>query len=366
MEWRIPGENSGHHEQLGLISTECNVSAKILLCKCLPPQVLSEYDFSMKACIQSRTRNDLARKVICMSVLLLCFALSATPVFAQSVKEVVPRTAVVSAFSPELTLLKSEIQNSSTTSINGIEFQTGKLAGKDVVLFLSGISIVNATMTVQLALDHFNIKQVIFSGIAGGADPELDIGDVVIADQWGQYLEMVYARKVDNGWETIPFFEYPHDNFGMMFPRSVEVIRDGLNEPETRFWFPVDESLLAQAKQAASGLELSHCTEDGRCLSQKPKVVIGGSGVSGSAFIDNAEFREYAFRVFQSRVIDMESSAVAHVAWANKVPFLAIRSLSDLAGAGDHKNQIEIFTSLAAENSAKVVMSLLGSMASEQ
>ena len=318
----------------------------------------------MKIRIKSRIMNDLVQGLVGISVFLLCPALSATPAFAHSVKDEVPRTAVVSAFSPELTLLKSELEDSTSTSINGVEFQTGNLAGRDVVLLLSGISTVNAAMTVQLALDHFNIKQVIFSGIAGGTDPELAIGDVVIADQWGQYLEMVYARKVEDGWATVPFFEYPYKNFGMMFPRSVEVIQDGLSEPETRFWFPVDESLLAQARQAANGLELDHCTDDGRCLSRKPEVVIGGSGVSGSAFIDNAEFREYVFRVFQSRVLDMESSAVAHVAWANKVPYLAIRSLSDLAGAGDHANQIEIFTALAAENSAKVVMTLLERMGS--
>ncbi len=320
----------------------------------------------MRICNNSKVRNHLVQACICISVLLLCLAFSATPVFSHSDKDEIPRIAVVSAFSPELTLLKSHLGDSSSTSINGVEFQTGKLVGKDVVLFLSGISIVNATMTVQLALDHFNIEKVIFSGIAGGTDPELDIGDVVIADQWGQYLEMVYAREVEGGWETVPFFEYPYENFGMMFPRSVAVIRDGLSEPETRFWFPVDESLFAQAKRATHDLELNDCTDDGRCLSRKPEVVFGGSGVSGSAFIDNAEFREYIFRVFRSRVLDMESSAVAHVAWANKVPYLAIRSLSDLAGAGDHVNQIEIFTALAAENSAKVVMALLGSMVSGQ
>ena len=88
-----------------------------------------------------------------------------------------------------------------------------------MVLFLSGISVVNAAMTVQLALDHFAIERIVFSGIAGGVDPGLNIGDVVIADRWGQYLEMLFAREVeDGGWMTMPFFEYPYANFGMMFP----------------------------------------------------------------------------------------------------------------------------------------------------
>ena len=120
-----------------------------------------------------------------------------------------------------------------------------------MVLFLSGISVVNAAMTVQLALDHFAVERIVFSGIAGGVDPGLNIGDVVIADRWGQYLEMLFAREVDGGWMTMPFFEYPYANFGMMFPRSVTVLRAGAEAPETRFWFPVDEVLLASAGSAA-------------------------------------------------------------------------------------------------------------------
>lgn len=128
-----------------------------------------------------------------------------TPV-VQSEELMGERIAVVSAFAPELEILKSEIEDGSVHRINGIEFTTGILEGKDVVLFLSGISMVNAAMTVQLALDQFNIRSIVFSGIAGGVDPQFDIGDVIIAEQWGQYLEMVYARKVEEGWETIPFF----------------------------------------------------------------------------------------------------------------------------------------------------------------
>ena len=51
--------------------------------------------------------------------------------------------------------------------------------------------------------------------------------------------------------------------------------------------------------------------------------------------------------------------AVAHMAYANSVPFIAVRSLSDLAGGGEGENQIEVFLGLAASNSAAVVKALL-------
>jgi len=105
--------------------------------------------------------------------------------------------------------------------------------------------------------------------------------------------------------------------------------------------------------------------DNSKCLHEPPKIIVGGSGnsnvsgVSGGAFIDNAEFREYTFNTFGAQVLDMESTAVAHVAYSKAVPFIAIRSLSDLAGGEDGENELPIFFSFAAKNSAEVVKALL-------
>ncbi len=284
------------------------------------------------------------------------------PAVAQVVQDDIRRIAVLSDSPSEISVLRSEIDNPVAYTVNGVEFSVGALQGKDIVLFLSGSGIVNTAMTVQLALDHFNIDRIVFSGIAGGVDPALNIGDVVIADRWGQYLEMLYAKEVEGGWETLDLFEYPFANYGMMFPRPVTVQKAGADAPETRFWFPVDEAMLESARLATTDLALERCTEDDICLRETPAIVIGGSGVSGSAFIDNAAFREYTFRTFGARLLDMESAALAHVAYANNRPFIAIRSLADLAGGGEGKNQIDIFFRLAAGNAVAVVRALLSSM----
>ena len=300
---------------------------------------------------------------LAMLALVLAAGLWPASASAHTVGDETVRTAVVSAFPPEMAVLRVAMEDAASQSVNGVEFVTGRLAGRDVVLFLSGISTVNAAMTAQLALDRFHIDRIVFSGIAGGVDPGLNIGDVVVAERWGQYLESVFARQVEGGWEKPSFFEYPYANFGMMFPRSVTVARAGGAKPETRFWFPVDGKMLDWARQAAASVQLERCIEEDECLPRAPKVVIGGSGVSGGAFIDNAEFREYAFRTFGARVLDMESAAVAHVALANNVPFIAVRSLSDLAGGSGQTNRLEVFFRLAAGNAARVVMALLAEMA---
>ena len=212
----------------------------------------------------------LPKPIVVVAAVALLLAGSASLATAHETPDDVPRTAVVSAFAPELSILKDELADASTHSVNGAEFSLGPLQGRDVVLFLSGISVVNAAMTTQLALDHFNIERIVFSGIAGGVDPSLNIGDIVIADRWGQYLELVFAREIEGEWSTPPFFDYPYENFGMMFPRSVTVQRAGADAPETRFWFPVDDSLLAAARRAAVDVELDHCTADDTCLRHTP------------------------------------------------------------------------------------------------
>ena len=75
--------------------------------------------------------------------------------------------------------------------------------------------------------------------------------------------------------------------------------------------------------------------------------------------VDNAELREWAYATFQARVLDMETAAVGHVAYANGVPFIAFRSLSDLAGGDPGQNQARAFYPLASENSATVVLAFL-------
>jgi hypothetical protein len=58
-----------------------------------------------------------------------------------------------------------------------------------------------------------------------------------------------------------------------------------------------------------------------------------------------------------------ESASAAHVAYANKTPFIAFRSLSDLAGAGAGANEIGTFFQLASDNSAAFVKEFLKRLA---
>lgn len=270
-----------------------------------------------------------------------------------------PRIAVISAYPPVLASLKSSMTETNTHNIAGATYMAGKLEGKDVVLFLSGISTVNAAMTTQAAIDNYKITHILFSGIAGGIDPSLATGDVVVADRWSEYLESVFARKVGSGWSVPDWLGRTLPNYGMIFPYAVEIAHPGQDEPEKRFWFDVDPAMLETARSVAASVQLKSCEDEKTCLRHAPRIVVGGTGVSGPAFVDNADFRDWIFQTFKAKVVDNESAAVAHVAYSNGIPFIAFRSLSDLAGGDAGENTMSVFESIASDNSAAVVKAFL-------
>lgn len=295
---------------------------------------------------------------------IVCIYLLARGIIAPIVQaqDAVPRLAVVSAFDQEMELLLDAAAVSDTLIYNGHPYYTGVLEGHEVVLFLSGVSMVNAAMYTQMALDRFQITGIVFSGIAGGVNPDLHVGDVVIPAQWGQYQEQIFARKGANDWDLgLDRNENEFGNYDMMFPRRLR-IRGRKGDPdlnERRFWFPADPAMLTVAHRVAQTVTLSRRTANGDTLNHTPRVFVGGNGVSGPTFVDNAEYRAWVWKTFQANALDMETAAVAHVAYVNKTPYIAFRSLSDLAGGSDGDNELPVFFQLAADNSAKVVLAFL-------
>ena len=149
----------------------------------------------------------------------LAACLSAAPLTAQVIDDT-PRLAVMSAFDPEWAVLQEGLEDAETHEINGSPFVTGTIEGQDVVLVLSGVSMVNAAMNTQIAIDRFDVEGIVFSGIAGGVDPDLDIGDVVVPEQWGQYLDAIMARETADGFAIPPWMNSQFEPFGMRYVRD--------------------------------------------------------------------------------------------------------------------------------------------------
>ncbi len=296
--------------------------------------------------------------LFCLAVLLAaCAPAQAVRPLA---REDTPRLLILTAFAPELSQMRKNLQEEQRYVLAGRTYTLGRLEGHAVVLASSGESMVNAAMATQAALDAFNIHAILFSGIAGGVNPALNIGDVVVPAQWGQYQEQVFARQTAQGWDT-GFYAQEFGHYGMMFPQRVPVasLNGQPDAEESLFWFKADPALLAAAGRAVAVAKLERCSHLGACLDHDPRVVVGGNGVSGPTFVDNADYRAWAWQTFQADALDMETAAMAQVAYANGVPFIAFRSLSDLAGGGAGGNELVTFLQVAADNSASMVTAFL-------
>lgn len=267
--------------------------------------------------------------------------------------------AVMGAYGPELVANRSALVGTNppvtTHLINGIAFDHFQLDGRDLLFFPSGVSMVNAAMNTQLALSRFPISHVLFAGIAGGISPNNHIGDVVIPERWFHHSEAVYANpKPDGSGYLLPsYFKPPYENFGFIFPDNVSVIRQGMPKPVDQPFFPADPALLDAARRALAKLPPIQWSTN------TAQIKVGGNGIAGPVFMDNREYRLWAHRVWKAECLDMESTAIAQVCWANQVPFLIIRSLSDLAGGQEGINAADFTEVPISRHAASVLRAVI-------
>ena len=243
-------------------------------------------------------------------------------------------TAILNAYPPEMDAMIKEfgLRDGGFTEqrLKGFRYYLGHVEGQDVVVFETGMSLVNAAMALQLALDHLPIARVLFAGVAGGTDPALHVGDVVIPEKWAYHCEAAYFNPSPDGrsWMPARYFKQKYPNFGLIFPDDAEAIRADRAQFEPTPFFPADPGLLALARRAVEKLGPIHYGASAREIT----VLVGGVGVTGTVFVDNREYRKFLRSTWEARCTDMESAAYAHVCYTNEIPFLAVRALSDLAG----------------------------------
>ncbi len=286
----------------------------------------------MKAYIHNLNKITPVKSII---IILIIFLLSSSTFTTDTS---VQPYLLLFAFDTEGELLAEKMDISVTDTILGRVVHSGKLSGIDIVLAESGVGMTNASMTTQKLIDMYNPKGLIFSGIAGAIDSSVHIGDIVICDCWITH-------------------DYTYHGAEGMQPRDIKVYSplDKIIIEATKFW--TDSILLEYAKNInTDDIEFNKIGE------RVPSITVGGNCVSGNSFIDNVEKRLWLSENFDALTVDMESAAVAQVAFANGVPFAIFRSASDLAGGSGSataRSEIDQFFGVAAVNSAQVVMKFL-------
>lgn len=288
---------------------------------------------------------------------------SASP--APAPGETKPLIAILNAYPPEMeAMIQSFGLNGpgfTNEIVRGFRFYRGLLDGHEVLVVETGMSPVNAAMALQIALIQYPVTHVLFAGVAGGTDPALEVGDVVIPERWAYHDEAAYYNEdpeKPGTYLVADYFKIKYANFGMIFPDDVVATRasePGFKRVPT---FPADPELLAVARRAVEKMGEVKGERTGRTL----RIEVGGAGVTGSVFLDNAAYREHVFKTWGARSVDMETTAYAQVCYTNEVPFLAIRALSDLAGGQKGKNVIDDHEHTSSVNAVRVLRAILNEL----
>lgn len=224
------------------------------------------------------------------------------------------KIGIIVAMHKELELLLPLLQDSEESRMGGCEFHRGKVGPHDVIAMQCGIGKVNAAMGSLTLINSFLPDYVINSGVAGGADPSVNVMDVVAGDR------VAY-----------------HD-----------------------VWCG-PESELGQVQGLPLYFEGSRRLLD---LIPTRKGIHKGLICSGDQFIDKMEAVERIKGNFpKAMAVDMESGAIAQVCHLSKVPFLALRVISDSPGAShDNTRQYLDFWNDAPRESFALVKDLINGL----
>jgi adenosylhomocysteine nucleosidase len=247
-------------------------------------------------------------------------------------KDVKP-LGVICALPEEIEHLGAALAIDATTERAGFQFRQGRLDGCPVVLVEGGIGKVGGALVATLLLECFGCRGLLLSGVAGGLDPDLGIGDVVIAERLIQ-----------------------HD-YGAMMEGRLKPYRPGvppLGESRDRLAFEIEAGMRAAVAGALDGFTLPALSAAATGGAPRVPRLRFGTVLTGDQFINCEATRRRLFESFAAQAVEMEGAAVAQIAERYGVPCVIFRSLSDLAGAGSHLD-FAAFLAATAEGAARVL-----------
>ena len=209
-------------------------------------------------------------------------------------------TGIIGAMDVEVAILRSIMKNARTETVSGIDFIIGSLEGRRVVLARSGVG------------KKFGVTEIVNSGVAGTLTPELHIGDVAISTACVQ-----------------------HDMDTSAVGDPVGLI-SGINMIE----LPADTKIADELDRVCAAANVNHRL---------------GVIASGDQFVHTTERRVWIVSTFNASAVEMEAAAIAQVCFVNKIPFAAIRVISDEA-SGDVKIDYMTFVKAAAATSSDIAL----------
>lgn len=218
------------------------------------------------------------------------------------------RLGLISALHQEQAGLIAQMQNPSLHTRGLRDYVTGSLWDIDCVCVLSRIGKVAAATTAATLIERFGVTHILFTGVAGSADPDVRVGDIVIGEQLVQ-----------------------HDiDASPLFPRF-EIPLTG------RSHFLSDNGLTGRLTQAAGDF-IAHDFQEAIAAADRAVFRLHSPNLHRGLIASGDEFINSRSRLLELRkalpallAVEMEGAAVAQVCAEFGVPFAVIRTISDTA-----------------------------------
>jgi adenosylhomocysteine/aminodeoxyfutalosine nucleosidase len=224
------------------------------------------------------------------------------------------KLAIMGAMEEEIEPLLEYFTNIKKTQYANNIYYEAKYNDLDVVIAYSKIGKVFATLTASTMIQKFGCDTLLFSGVAGGINKSLQIGDLIIANKLCQHDLDITA------------FGHPHGYVpgGEVYVQTTQKLRD-------------------IAKEVAKENDIK---------------LIEGTIATGDQFVHSNETKEFIETTFKADALEMEGASVAVVCDALDVPFFILRAISDTANM-DAGFDFDEFLKSSAKNSASFLMKIV-------
>jgi adenosylhomocysteine/aminodeoxyfutalosine nucleosidase len=224
------------------------------------------------------------------------------------------KIAIMGAMPEEIAPILEIVGAYTTTQYAGNSYYEANYKGCEIVVAYSKIGKVFSTLTATTMIEHFGCDKLLFSGVAGGINPSLKIGDLIVATQLSQ-----------------------HDLDITAFGHPMGYVPGGAVFVKT------DTKLIEIAKEVASELG---------------KTVQEGTIATGAQFVHNESIKANIVKHFNADALEMEGGSVAVVCDALEIPFFILRAISDTADT-DASFSFDEFMESSAVISAEFVMKMV-------
>lgn len=233
-------------------------------------------------------------------------------------------TAIISALPEEQAGLVQLLSNHEHLAQIPRGLERGLIHKRPVILALAGVGKVSAATTATLLIERYQVERIVFTGVAGAVASHVEVGDIVVGSHYMQHD--MDARP--------------------LFPRY-EIPYTGLRQ------HAADERLVAMVLEALSAVST-------RAEAEKVLKIHTGLILSGDRFVSSAaEVQGLRQDLPEALCVEMEGAAIAQVCHDYRLPFVAVRSISDKADDNAHVDFPQFVKTVAGPLAVQLVDQLM-------